>query len=807
MTAAVEVDREAARLAALQSCAIVDTCPEPDFDDLAAVAATLADTPHAAIAFIDDTRWWAKARVGEPPVEIPREQSLCYEAIRRGEPLILNDVHADPRVACHPAIERDPSLRFYAGFPLILHDGAAVGVLSVYDVRPRELTPAQVAALQRLVRQAVRLVSFRRHATVLAEAHEALAIGEAQYRLLANTATDAIVTVDDTGRILFANPAVERLFGYAPDEIVGRLASVLAPERDRARHEEVFLGYVQSGRQVSVVASARMVGRRKDGTEVLLEISSGEGSVGHRRFFTGILRDISDRQKAEQALIEAREQALEGSRLKSEFLANMSHEIRTPMNGVTGMLELLLEDQLTSEQRNRVNVALGSAQALLTIINDILDLSKIEAGKLDLSPDWMDVRAVVDEVVGLLRPRAAAKNVHVVGDCATDLPGRVFADAGRVRQILMNLVGNAVKFTDDGRVLVEATATPVSPDRVRLRLKVSDTGIGIPEDQLAAVFDKFTQLDGAANRKAGGTGLGLSICRRLVDMMGGTIHVASQPGRGSQFWFDVELACAATVAAHVTADAARIDTSRARGAEILLVEDNPVNQQFALAVLKSIGCVVSLAKNGEEAVRAASGRSFDLVLMDCQMPVMDGYEATRRIRAQGVAVPIIALTAHAMDGDRARCTEAGMDDYLVKPIRPDVLREAVARMARRQGEPSPLQAAGIDTEEIAARLGDDPALLVDISRLFVSHCPKMIEALCVARDARDESALASAAHALKGSVGNFTEGPAFVLARDVEHLARTGHGAKAIAQVPALLAELERLCAALDQVVQEREIA
>jgi CheY-like chemotaxis protein/HPt (histidine-containing phosphotransfer) domain-containing protein len=375
-----------------------------------------------------------------------------------------------------------------------------------------------------------------------------------------------------------------------------------------------------------------------------------------------------------------------------------------------------------------------------------------------------------------------------------------------MRQILMNLVGNAVKFTDEGRVSVAATAEPLAGDRVRLRLTVTDTGIGIPEDQLGTVFDKFTQLDGAANRKAGATGLGLSICRRLVDLMGGAIHVTSQVGRGSKFWFEVDLVSSASAQqAQTVATASAIDTSRARGAAVLLVEDNPVNQQFAVAVLKSIGCVVTVAQDGAEAVRVACGREFDLILMDCQMPVMDGYEATRRIRAEGVTVPIIALTAHAMDGDRARCTEAGMDDYLVKPIRPDVLREAVARLARRTTEPTGLQAAGIDTDEIAARLGDDPALLVDISRLFVSHCPKMIETLLQARDAQDLAAIASAAHALKGSVGNFTEGPAFALARDIEQLARTGDAAAAIAQMPALLRELERLCAALDSVVKERE--
>jgi PAS domain S-box-containing protein len=461
MTPVASLEREADRLEALRSCAIMDTQPEADFDDLVAVASVIADAPQACIAFVDETRWWVKAWVGQVARELPRTAVMCNELIATAEPLVVDDVRAHPRFALHPALEADPHLRFYAALPLVLDGCLAVGVLCLADRKPRVLRPGQLAALQRVARQVVRLVSFRRHATTLAEAHEALAIGEAQYRLLADTATDAIVTVDDNGRVLFANPAVERLFGYTPEEVVGEPLSMLAPERDRPRHEAVFDG-VRAGRYQVSVSAARVAGLRKDGREIALELSCGDGRVGHQRFFTGILRDVSDRHAAEQALIEAREQAIEGSRLKSEFLASMSHEIRTPMNGVTGMLELLLEEQLTEQQRKRVSVALSSAQALLTIINDILDLSKIEAGKLDLMPEWTDVRALVDDVVGLLRPLAAEKGLQVESSCGADVPARVLADGGRLRQVLLNLAGNAVKFTDEGRVAIGVSIVSAS---------------------------------------------------------------------------------------------------------------------------------------------------------------------------------------------------------------------------------------------------------------------------------------------------------------------------------------------------------
>jgi len=801
MTPVVSLEREADRLEALRSSAIIDTNPEADFDDLVAIASVIADVPQACIAFVDETRWWVKAWVGQMARELPRGAVLCAESIATAEPLVVDDVRADPRFALHPALDADPHLRFYAALPLVLDGCLAVGALCVMDRKPRSLRPGQLAALQRVARQIVRLVSFRRHATTLAEAHEALAIGEAQYRLLADTATDAIVTVDDNGRILFANPAVERLFGYSPQEVVGEPLSILAPERDRARHDSVFDG-VRAGRYQVSVSAARVSGLRKDGHEIALELSCGEGRVGHQRFFTGILRDVSDRHAAEQALIEAREQAVEGSRLKSEFLASMSHEIRTPMNGVTGMLELLLEEQLTDQQRKRVNVALGSAQALLTIINDILDLSKIEAGKLDLVPEWTDVHALVDDVVGLMRPLADNKGLQVESSCASDVPARVLVDGGRLRQVLLNLAGNAVKFTDEGRVSVAVTAVPAARDRVRLQWSVSDTGIGIPAQQIPLVFEQFTQLEAAATRRTNGTGLGLSICRKLIDLMGGTIQVASQPGKGSRFWFDVEVPCAAQerMAAPPKTPAAA-DVSRARGARVLLVEDNPVNRQFALAVLKSVGALVTVAIDGSEAVRMASEAEHDVILMDCQMPVMDGYEATRRIRAAGIATPVIALTANAMEGDRDRCAAAGMDDYLAKPIRPDTLRAAVAAKARRVQEPSLEAEVGVDAAEITARIGGDPELLADISRLFVAHSPEMMQALKTAAAADNGVAMASAAHAIKGSIGNFTQGRPYDVARTLEKTAEAGDLAAARSAIPELEREVGKLCRVLDDIV------
>jgi PAS domain S-box-containing protein len=793
---------EEARVGALRSCAILDTATEPDFDDLVRMAATVADVPRAAIAFVDETRWWAKAWVGDITQEQARHDTLCAAVVEGAARLVLDDAADAEPGALREAASRD-AIRFYAGFPLVLPEGVVAGVLSVSDVRPRTLSDDQLVTLQLVAQQVMRLVSFRRHAALIAESYEALALGEAQYRLIANTASDAIVTIDDDGHILFANPAVSRIFGYEVDELLGRHITTLVPARDREDYARRFAEQVR-GRGPSVaLGGARLQGLHKDGRELPMELSCGEGQVGLRRFFTGIIRDVSCREVFEQALIAAREAAVTTSRLKSEFLANMSHEIRTPMNGVTGMLELLLEDSLTEEQRGRAGVALESAQSLLTIINDILDLSKIEAGKFELSPEWTDIRPIVDSVIGLLRPRVAA-GVRLDGTCSADVPPRVFVDAVRFRQVLTNLAGNAVKFTERGQISVLVHAPAAMGGRADLRMTVTDTGVGVAADLLPKMFDKFTQADGSANRRAGGTGLGLSISRRLVDMMGGRLDVTSEVGRGSEFSFSLSVPCSSDDRPMAVEGAAPApDARRTDGARVLLVEDNPVNQQFACAVLASIGCNVSVAKNGEEAVSMVASQPFDVVLMDCQMPVMDGYEATRRIRARGSRVPIVALTAHAMDGDRARCAEAGMDDYLAKPIRPDTLRTAVTRVVLREPPSEAPVAAMLDEAAILDRLSGDRDLLVDIGRIFIEHCPSMVASLTEARDAGDAVAIAAAAHAIKGSVGNFTDGRAFQLAREAEQRGRNGDAAAAATVVPDLVEELGRVCVALDALINE----
>jgi signal transduction histidine kinase/CheY-like chemotaxis protein len=396
---------------------------------------------------------------------------------------------------------------------------------------------------------------------------------------------------------------------------------------------------------------------------------------------------------ANARIAEERERALlsaeQASYVKGRFLANMSHEIRTPLNGILGMTELLADSRLDDEQRFRLDVVQRSGRHLLVLINDILDFSKIEAGKLAIVHAPFDLRRAVADVADLLAAIARDKNIAFQTTIAAEVPGWVEGDVSRVKQVLQNLLGNAIKFTDRGGVRLEVRKG--EPGEPSLRFEVEDSGVGIPEDQLRTVFDAFRQADGTSARRHGGTGLGLTISRELARAMGGDIGCTSEVGRGSRFWFTAELPEAARPQAAVGHAGERPESEVRLAGRVLIAEDNSINALVAKGHLEKLGLAVDCVENGRQALERAISGEYDLILMDCQMPEMDGFEATRLIRAHEKAngrkpVAVVALTANAIRGDQERCLAAGMDDYLSKPFQSSELRAALERHLPRAVE-------------------------------------------------------------------------------------------------------------------------
>lgn len=620
--------------------------------------------------------------------------------------------------------------------PMTTAQGRRVWVRSVGQVERRDGQPyALVGALQDVTEAQLGREALQRSEERLHRALEGSAL--------------ALWDLDLVGEQLYLSEQWSVMLGGEPGETrcTAQQLLELVPAEDLPRVGEA-LEPVLNGASSLYVVQHRV--RRHDGS--LLWIHS-EGRVAERDAagaplrMVGTNRDISQARQAEQELRIARDAADAANRAKSQFLATMSHEIRTPLNGIIGLTRLVLDQPLTGEVRRQLDLIDRSAQSLLALVNDILDVSKIEAGQMEIERVPFDLHELVQDLATLYRLRATEKSLLFRIRMDPSVPQHVLADPTRLRQVLVNLLGNALKFTSSGWIGLEVRAAREEAAWV-LDFTVTDTGVGIPTEVQPQLFTPFMQADSSTSRQFGGTGLGLSIVRQLVDLMGGVVSVTSQQGRGSRFTVSLPV-----LAAQPPAEASVwVDLSPPTpGTRILLAEDNTTNQVVAFGMLRKLGYEdVSIANDGAEAFAMAQREHFDLVLMDCQMPEMDGYEATRRLRGAGFTAPIVAMTANAIKGDRERCIEAGMNDYLTKPIDLKVLRATVARWTGLQ--PSKLAELPLfDASAMDSRFGGDEELKEVALSTFRQTTPALLNKMRAALELGDRKQLERFAHSAKGS--------------------------------------------------------
>lgn len=637
------------------------------------------------------------------------------------------------------------------------------------------------------------LVGFRVDITELKKREQELLRSQNLMRNVVSASFDGIIVMDGTGCVVDYSPSAEEVFGWKASEIIGKkMSDFIIPEKYREAHDTGLARFLETGEGPVLGKRIEIEGQHKDGHMIMVELAIRHTKGEHGSLFLGYVRDITERIAADAALREAKERAEAANEAKAKFLAMMSHEIRTPMNGVLGILSLLRDTDLDPAQEKYVKTARESGRSLLELINDILDFSKLEAGRMELDEAPFPLKTVVKSIVDLFMPIAQEKDLALSLNYGEGVPQNVVGDSGRLRHVLLNLVSNAIKFTEIGSVEIAVGLEQDDPVRPTFRFSVRDTGIGISKDKHEALFGEFVTVDDSYTKKHGGTGLGLAICKQIAGLMDAEISVESLPGAGSTFHFSVPITIADDQTPIMETRRKGADTDLAPGLVILLAEDNATNQIVVGHALEQAGCEVDIANNGREAVQAAQNHDYDCILMDISMPEMDGLEATQKIKAgeRNAETPIIALTAYSLRGDRERFLASGMQDFLAKPVEKEDLLACIARNTGKHGighgkrDKAETAASLAAAREILATMPDE--LKHTLLQQFVDDTVRRREAAMNAVETGDLEQLERATHALKSVAGTFGATELTNIAASINALARDGKSATAMARADEL---------------------
>ncbi|MCD4702472.1 MAG: PAS domain S-box protein [Candidatus Aegiribacteria sp.] len=580
-------------------------------------------------------------------------------------------------------------LRSADGKPLLISNEAVHGNLRIY--RGRRIPVVISTVCCSIGKQKGFIHTFIKTKDRDTKKEDSSSDSEEKFKAISESTQDAIIMMNNEKQISFVNSTACRMFGYSADEMMGEdLHELIAPGKYIDSFRKGFESFRNSGEGIVLGRTLEIEARRKNGNIFPVELSVSSTKQHDGWHAIGIIKDITEKRNAEREIIAATEAAANASRTKSEFLANMSHEIRTPLNSIIGTLDLLTDTKPNEEQEYFIEFIRSSGNSLLELVNNILDISQMEAGKITLDIIPFNVRDSLNKVIDTLVPRAEKKGLALTCEISDDVPGYLSGDPDKLQQIIVNLVGNSIKFTESGSIKVFAESSEISGKKAVIRFSVLDTGIGIPPAKLESIFNSFSQADTSITRKFGGTGLGLTISKNLVHLMNGDITLDSQLDQGSTFSFTAEFDIHHELSdkkdSKTASDGPEKNTGRImRDLRILLVDDSPDNRFLVKAFLRKESCLIVEAENGSEALEKYFIKNWDVILMDMQMPVMDGYTATARIREiereKGLRhIPVVALTAHTINTEIRRCLDAGCDVHLAKPVSKNALIKLISEI-------------------------------------------------------------------------------------------------------------------------------
>ncbi len=729
-----------------------------DLDSLASLAALTCDVPAVLISLRNEKGQRILFNHGLNITKSDHFASFCHYT-EAGKVLTeLANVTTNPRFSTNVLVKRSPFIQFYAGIPLINQQGEVLGTLCLFDTSPRKLSNSQKKGIRILAKQIVLHFKFQ-------EQKNQMMASEKHHRELFHNTKGLFCTHDMSGTILSLNPASAESMERTEKDLLGTNLCHLLP----SHHKKLFDEYLRR------IASEKVV-------EGVMHIISASGkdkywayrnvridSAGKASYVVGLSQDITYLIQVEKELKASRAKEVELRKSRELFFTSMSHELRTPLNAISGFTRLMLKNKLTQTQQEYINAINSAGENLLVVVNDILDMGKLEASKMVFEKITFQPLEIVSSAMDLLKNQAYDKGIQLIKKIDTTVPDFVLGDPIRLRQILINLIGNALKFTEKGSVTVGLVVKKGKNRQLDFILTISDTGIGIAPEKLSLLFTTYSQVSADITRKYGGSGLGLSIVKRLVEGQNGTVLAKSEPGKGSTF--TVRIPYEKNLLKNFLPKKNKKNTliTPVNKLRILLAEDNVLNQKLAIDTLKDYGHVIELATNGQEAIERIKQKSFDLILMDINMPVMDGLQAANKIRMEMKSpwkdIPIIALTASATEYEIEKCMQAGMNDCIAKPFDPDLLDQKMqALVVKKQLN----NQSSIDLSYLRNALNNKKESLKEIMNLFIKVIPPMIKEIESLYEQGKWKELGQAAHKIKSNLAAMGMNQAVIMTKKIE---------------------------------------